>query len=102
MRESAATQPLGAAALEEAQIGSVIDTTGKVGVFVIDANPEHVRWWMRQILDSCERGEKRRSRGPPSTPFSSPSELAPRAKVPNGGKRCRPTCSRIYPMLLPA
>ena len=32
-RESAATQPLGAAALKEAQIGSVINPTRKVGVF---------------------------------------------------------------------
>jgi hypothetical protein len=38
MRESALAQPLRACALEEAQIGGVIDAARKVGVFVVDAN----------------------------------------------------------------
>jgi hypothetical protein len=52
VRESASAQPLGAAAFDKPQIGSVIDAAGKVGVFIVDANPERVRRGLRQSLDS--------------------------------------------------
>jgi hypothetical protein len=60
MSKSAATQPFGAAALKEAQIGSMIDPTGKVGVFIIDANPERVGRGRGQGVAPEIGGDKRR------------------------------------------
>ena len=82
MRRSAATQPLGAAAFEKAQIRSVIDTAGKVGVFVVDAHPERVRREVRQGLAPGTDDNKRRFRAFPST--------APDARDDQGERRICP------------
>src|SRR5271156_2023368 len=77
MGESEPAQPLRAPALEEPQVGGVIDAAGEVGVFIVDAHQQFAGRGMRQGHDSCDRGMKRRFRAFPSTDIPLTVPIAP-------------------------
>ena len=99
MGESAPAQPLRAPALEEPQVGGVIDAAGEVGVFIVDANQQRVGRGMRQGLDSCD-GEKGVS-APPVNRAPRRSLARRTANTSTTDYQCPQACSRTCRTRLP-